>query len=1063
MSLLWADSFQADRTATSLGRRYIATGWPATISDNGGRRPGYKALTFFAQDGTSAILNASPIAPVSDYLLCGFGVRAQNPNTEEFFRVRRSGAKQCWVAIEDPGADGYRLSLYDGTGTRLYQSEKIQDDRWVFVELEANITPVTVLGEYKFRLNGITVAEGNANLAETGASGWNGLHFTFNPDPDDPLNYVSIADFYATDAADGWTKGRFLGPGVRIETIRPKSSGAATDWSVTGAGNNYDAVDDAGAGTPTVDDDATYVSTSDPTDLDLYEFTKPIESQHGVVGVEIEEDVRHEGVADTIRPVAHLEGYAVEIAEIDIPGSTYSRQRFVRELDPLKTGAPGAFTHERLSATQWGHGDPASITQAPSQYNVVLLCIDDPTLDCLSTFADINPYREDWTDGEGFKSGTGDNPYTSKIYIQDTFLQFLAGSGVTFLDAHANPTCSPSRANILTGRYSFDHGTGAVIRDDLCTIGSYYEFGDFTVTVMAELLNAAGKTTGMVGKWHLALDEGEDTVPPSGFSGYGWDHVPDVGQWQYWRCGHFRNLNQTPAPSGSSALRSYYHWRINRQGSVTDYTDASSQGWTNPAVEPNYATSIQFDDAADLANTMQEPFCLVVNTNAVHGPFNQAPPSLVETTDYHHAWPGIGWKNALGMFEAWNTCAWQFWEQLDPARRERTVFIVTGDNGTDAAVMQSLATQFDVGPTYDALNSIGRFKGQVYERGTQIPLIIAGPVVDNPGRKSWAMMHVVDILPTVLDIMGVPFASEDFHGISLMPILRDAVNEIGHARQHVFTEAFMPNGSPLETYTFPAEWSSSSVSYTLGQLTYWNQAEYECVQSHTSNASREPGTTGGNAYWSYERGLQLDRSLKARLSGFTSPGDGTANGVFKLVSIRGQPDELYRIKDENGIRWDPFELNPLNQTTYAAQKAELERIRQELVTGGGSGSLRLPVYDDATGLTLRCPLNEAEQLSVELDSGGSLLVQSTSNQIVADVDGGSDLTIDLEGVVTGDYALECLVDSGGTLVAALDGSGNLQVTVDSGGSLSVAQSGDGQIAVENDSTGGSLLVTLLPV
>ena len=65
-----------------------------------------------------------------------------------------------------------------------------------------------------------------------------------------------------------------------------------------------------------------------------------------------------------------------------------------------------------------------------------------------------------------------------------------------------NSICTPSRATILTGKYS--HKNGCLTLDD--------EF-DRTQQTFPKLLQAAGYHTGMVGKWHLHSE-------PSGFDYY---------------------------------------------------------------------------------------------------------------------------------------------------------------------------------------------------------------------------------------------------------------------------------------------------------------------------------------------------------------------------------------------------------------------------------------------------------------------------------------------------------------------------------------------------------------
>lgn len=80
----------------------------------------------------------------------------------------------------------------------------------------------------------------------------------------------------------------------------------------------------------------------------------------------------------------------------------------------------------------------------------------------------------------------------------------LAREGLRFTDAHsAAATCTPSRYAMLTGQYAWrKKGTGILPGDASLIIkpGS---------TTLASILRDAGYATGVVGKWHLGLGEGD--------------------------------------------------------------------------------------------------------------------------------------------------------------------------------------------------------------------------------------------------------------------------------------------------------------------------------------------------------------------------------------------------------------------------------------------------------------------------------------------------------------------------------------------------------------------------
>jgi arylsulfatase A-like enzyme len=79
----------------------------------------------------------------------------------------------------------------------------------------------------------------------------------------------------------------------------------------------------------------------------------------------------------------------------------------------------------------------------------------------------------------------------------------LAREGVRFTDGHSSAaTCTPSRYSLLTGRHAFRREVKILSGDAPLLI-------DTSRTTVADLLRGAGYTTGVVGKWHLGLGDGQ--------------------------------------------------------------------------------------------------------------------------------------------------------------------------------------------------------------------------------------------------------------------------------------------------------------------------------------------------------------------------------------------------------------------------------------------------------------------------------------------------------------------------------------------------------------------------
>ena len=95
------------------------------------------------------------------------------------------------------------------------------------------------------------------------------------------------------------------------------------------------------------------------------------------------------------------------------------------------------------------------------------------------------------TDDQGYGDlGSQGNPF-----IQTPHLDRLYTESVRLTDFHVDPVCTPTRAALLTGRYS--------IRTGAWRTGAGRAFLRRDEVTLADVFRAAGYRTGMFGKWHL--------------------------------------------------------------------------------------------------------------------------------------------------------------------------------------------------------------------------------------------------------------------------------------------------------------------------------------------------------------------------------------------------------------------------------------------------------------------------------------------------------------------------------------------------------------------------------
>jgi arylsulfatase B len=91
-----------------------------------------------------------------------------------------------------------------------------------------------------------------------------------------------------------------------------------------------------------------------------------------------------------------------------------------------------------------------------------------------------------------------------------------------------------------------------------------------------------------------------------------------------------------------------------------------------------------------------------------------------------------------------------------------TTIVLLGDNGTAHGGVVLPLTNANA-------------KNTLYEGGVNVPLIIAGPLVAQPGSETSAMVQAVDLFATLADMAKVPVSEmpDAIHGQSLLPILND--------------------------------------------------------------------------------------------------------------------------------------------------------------------------------------------------------------------------------------------------------------------------------------------------
>jgi len=302
---------------------------------------------------------------------------------------------------------------------------------------------------------------------------------------------------------------------------------------------------------------------------------------------------------------------------------------------------------------------------------------------------------------------------------------------------HVDPTCSPTRSALMTGRYSGRVGVWHTI------MGRYLLRED--ESTIAEIYQAAGYRTGIFGKWHLG-----DTFPYSPrFRGFD-DAVVHGGG----------GVGQTPDFWGNDYFEDHY----NDNGTWRPF-----QG---------YCTDVWFREALRfIRDSGEQPFFLYLPTNAAHQTRPHVPEryraryAAVDTTD--------NLRTYWGMLSNIDDNLGVLLERLEHQNLlENTVLIFMTDNGSTMAPAQyPKAEQATWSETYNA--GMRGHKGSHYDGGHRAFCFIhypAGGLVG--GRELRRITAHIDMLPTLLEICGIkPPAGIEFDGRSLVPLMANPTSE----------------------------------------------------------------------------------------------------------------------------------------------------------------------------------------------------------------------------------------------------------------------------------------------
>lgn len=310
----------------------------------------------------------------------------------------------------------------------------------------------------------------------------------------------------------------------------------------------------------------------------------------------------------------------------------------------------------------------------------------------------------------------------------------LASKGIRFEHCYAQPLCTPSRVQLMTGIYN---------------VRNYVRFGllERSQTTFGHLFKNAGYNTCIIGKWQLGKEQ--DSPQHAGFDRH--------------------------------CLWQVQEGRVDSMGRDTRYSnpDLDVDGKVITYAKTDYGPKLVSDYGLDfMEKSVQDdkPFLLYYPMILTHCPFSPTPGSPEWTSDDTTI---LSYKGEAHFFEDMVFEMDKIIGKINHKLEElgildNTLVVFTGDNGTDKPIVSML----------NGLEIVGA-KGQSSDAGTRVPLILQWPELIQTNSTNSDLIDFTDFLPTICDAAGIDIPdSLDIDGRSFLPQL---LGEKGHPREWVYS------------------------------------------------------------------------------------------------------------------------------------------------------------------------------------------------------------------------------------------------------------------------------------
>ncbi len=333
--------------------------------------------------------------------------------------------------------------------------------------------------------------------------------------------------------------------------------------------------------------------------------------------------------------------------------------------------------------------------------------------------------------------------FMGHAFAKTPHMDAMARHGVHLKNAFVTTSlCSPSRASILTGLYTFRHRV----------IDNQRPVPEGTL-FFPQYLQAAGYSTAFIGKWHMG--HAHDDPRP------GFDHwVSFKGQGQYYPPGPHYTINV----NGD---------RVKQDGYITTLLTRYAVEWLEEQVH------------------LDQPFFLYLSHKAVHGPFTPEPKYKDSLADEPYTLPESSVPHSTNQANRprWLLDQRNSWHGMDfPLHTDSTAEAfyksycealrsVDDSIGAVMAQLKKMGIQDQTLVIYMGDNGymFGEHglidKRVAYETSSRVPMLMQCPEMFQGSSVVEEVVANIDIAPTIMEVMGLQ-RPPHMDGRSFLPLAR---------------------------------------------------------------------------------------------------------------------------------------------------------------------------------------------------------------------------------------------------------------------------------------------------